>query len=133
MKSIIRQILQNSLVLWLTSVVFKGLVVTDTLQTVLLGGIVLFAMNFTIKPILNLVALPLNILTLGGISWVINAFILYLLTILIPSIKIVNFTFEGASLFGVVLPRYDFTLLTGIIAASFIMALITTLIKWLIA
>lgn len=133
MKSLIRNILINTLSLFVTSLVFKGLVIADLLTSVILAGAVLTIINLTVKPILSLITLPFNLLTLGGFSWVINIIILYLLTILVPSIKIVDFTFTGATILGFVIPAIYFTTLTGIIAASFIITLITNLIKWLIA
>lgn len=131
MKSVIRSILINSLSLWLTSIIFKGLVISDTLQTVLFAGVVLFVINMTLKPILNFIALPFNLFTLGLASWLVNVIILYLLTVLLPTIKIVNFMFEGADILGVVLPSYNFTAVTGLIAASLLISVISAGVKWL--
>ena len=131
MKAILRSVLINSLALFLASQIFRGLVITDPLQSVLLGGTVLTVMNLTIKPIFSLIALPFNLLTLGGFSWVVNGFIVYLLTVFVPAIKIENFTFGGATVVGIILPRVDFTVLTGIIAVSFVITFMTNFIKWL--
>lgn len=132
MKSIIRNIFINSLSLFLTSVVFPGLLIEDMLLTVVLAGTFLTIINLTVKPLLSLVTLPLNFLTLGGFSWIINIAIIYLLIILLPNIKIVNFTFPGTDVLGFVIPRIDFTMLTGLIAVSLMVTFITNVIKWLI-
>lgn len=106
--------------------------IQDMLLTVVLAGTFLTIINLTVKPLLSLVTLPFNFLTLGGFSWIINIAIIYLLTILLPNIKIVNFTFPGTDVLGFVIPRIDFTMLTGLIAASLMVTFITNVIKWLI-
>jgi putative membrane protein len=44
----------------------------------IVGGVVLGILNFIVKPLLKLLALPLRVLTLGLFTLIINAFVLYL-------------------------------------------------------
>lgn len=133
MKRILRNILINALALFVTSLIFKGLILEDVLLSATIGGAVLTLMNLTIKPILSIITLPFNFLTLGGFSWVITIAIMYLLTVVVPTIKIASFTFEGTEIAGFVIPEISFTYLTGLIAVSLIITFITGLISWLIS
>ena len=133
MKTILRTILINSFALYLTSLVFKGLIIQDPLASAIIGGVILTVMNLTVRPILSVLALPFNILTLGSFSWIINIFIVYLLTLLAPAIQVTEFTFAGANLYGVIIPTIEFTKLTATIAISFLLTLVTNFILWLIS
>lgn len=56
----------------------KG-VITPIILTVVLG-----VLNFTVKPILSILALPITFMTLGLFSLVINGIIVWIATILVP-------------------------------------------------
>jgi len=60
--------------LFLPGVYFEG-----DLETIILAGSILGFLNFFIKPILKIITLPLQILTLGLFSFIINIAIVYFL------------------------------------------------------
>lgn len=63
------------------------------IETILLVGLILGLLLFFIKPILNLVTLPLRVITLNIFSLVIVGFLIWLITIFFPEEKfqIINF------------------------------------------
>lgn len=130
MKGILRQTLINSLSLWLTSQVAIGLKITGGLTTLLLAGFVLLMLQKIIKPILQILTLPLNFMTFGFFSWVINVATLYLLTFFVPQIKILDFIFHGTSLAGFVIPRIELNLLGAFIAISLVLTFIQEILSW---
>jgi len=65
---------------------------THNAKTILFAGVVLGLLNCFAKPILNLLTLPLRILTLGLISIVINILIIWAIDILFPSFHIKGLT-----------------------------------------
>ena len=68
-------------------------------------GLILAVINFTIKPVVTLLTLPVNILTLGLFTFVINALMILLTSALVP-----GFTVSGlwsAVLFSIVLSIID--------------------------
>ncbi len=67
----------NTAALWFVDVLFDG-IWFDSTQSLLLTAIVFGVLNTFIKPILVIFTLPINILTLGLFTIVINAFILRL-------------------------------------------------------
>jgi len=54
------------------------------LEGILLAGLVLGLANALIRPLLLFLTFPLNLLTLGLFTFVVNAFILYLVAVLTP-------------------------------------------------
>ncbi len=133
MKSLIRNTTVNSWALYFISLTLAGVIIKGGLPTYLLGGLVLSIMNVTIRPILSVFSLPLNMVTLGFFSFFSNAIILYLLTILVPSIKIVAFTFKGFTLAGFVVPNIYFNGLIAYVAAAFVLSLFYSYFEWLVS
>lgn len=50
----------------------------DSFMTALVLAVVLAVLNILVKPLISLLTLPINILTLGLFSFIINGFILWL-------------------------------------------------------
>lgn len=132
MKSIVRRIVFYSVALFLTSQIATGLKISGGLTDYLIGGVVLSILFLIVKPILSIVTLPLNIITLGLFSFITNAIILYLLTIAVPSISISVFTFKGFSLAGFVVPSFYVNDFFAFVIASILLSFIVEVLKWLI-
>ncbi len=75
--------------------------VSVTLAGALIAAVVLGALNLFIRPILIVLTLPINILTLGLFSLVINAFLVWLATLVVPGFAVADFW--TALLFALVL------------------------------
>ena len=91
----------------------------DQLENLLLVSFLLGILNAFVRPILMLIALPLLIFTLGLFTFVINALLLSLLTVLLPFFHItsdgVHFSFGYAFLGALVISVISafLNLLTG--------------------
>jgi putative membrane protein len=131
-KSILRKIIFYTVALFLTSQIFEGVKVSGGLITYILGGSVLSLLFLIVKPILSIITLPLNIITLGLFSFIANAIILYLLTIFVANISITAFTFRGLSFFGFVVPGLHVNGFFAFVAASVLVSFIVGFLKWLI-
>jgi putative membrane protein len=68
--------------------VYFGIKFTQDWQILIFIGIVLGLINFFVKPILNLITLPLKILTLGLFSLIINMAIIFFLDVIFPELEI---------------------------------------------
>lgn len=75
--------------------------VTLTLVGALIAAVVLGALNLFIRPILIVLTLPINIITLGLFSLVINAFLVLMVAYVVPGFSIPDFW--TALLFALVL------------------------------
>ena len=132
MKSILRKIVFYSIALFITTQILAGVTVSGGFVEYLVGGIVLSILFLLVKPVLSIVTLPLNVITLGLFSFLTNAIILYLLTIIVPNISISAFTFKGLSFLGFVIPELQVNNFFAFITASIILSLIVGFLKWLI-
>lgn len=132
MKSLFRTILINSFSLFLLPYLLEGVKITGGIQTYFMAGFLLTILFLILKPILNIVALPLNFLSFGFFSSLINAIILYLMTLFINQVSISPFTFQGYSLSGFVIPKIYFNVFFAYLVSSFIFSFIVSFIKWII-
>jgi len=132
MKSIVRNIILYSGSLFILPNIVGGVHISGGIWTYLFGGIMLTFMMTIIKPILNVISFPFNLITLGFFSIFTNAFILYLLTIFVSGIIIRPYKFNGLDFLGFVIPGFMFNTLFAFLAASVILSAIVTLIKWII-
>jgi len=110
----------------------SGMKVSGGLATCIIAGLVLTLLMKIIKPILNLLALPLNVITLGTFSFVINVIIFYILTVLVAGIVISSFTFTGASFAGFVIPSIYFNTIFAFVLVSFLQSFMVSFLSWLI-
>ncbi|MCL5438928.1 MAG: phage holin family protein [Patescibacteria group bacterium] len=132
MKSLIRNTIVNSLSLLALTQLLAGVKIEGGTLTYLIGGIALSLMIFLLKPLLNLLALPLNFITFGTFSFFINVIILYLLTVAIPQITISAFTFKGESFMGFVIPKISVNAFFAYIISSAVLSFVASLVNWLI-
>jgi len=74
--------------IWLADKYITGVQVSGDWKTLLIIGAVLGLANLILKPILNVISLPLKIITLGLFSLVINMGLVWLVDIAFPELVI---------------------------------------------
>jgi putative membrane protein len=131
MKSFFRKIIFNAFSIFLISQVVSGMKVSGGLISYLIGGLALTLLFILLKPILKILTLPLNIITLGMFSFVINVIIFYLLTVFVTSITISAFTFPGLSFAGFIIPSIYINTIFAFILISFLQSVVVSFLTWL--
>jgi len=83
--------------------IFPGINV-DTWQTTVIVALMIGLINAFLKPFIILYTLPLNIVSLGLFTLVINGFMFYLVSKIIDGFSIINFwsAFWGALIFSII-------------------------------
>ena len=97
MKSIFMRFLQTILAIALLAFLIPTVKYSDYL-TLIMAGIVLSLLQMILRPILKLLFLPINIVTLGLFSWLINVFLLWSATKIVPGFDINPTIFMGVRL-----------------------------------
>lgn len=83
-----------------------------------------------LKPILKLISLPINIITLGIFSWFLDILIVYLVTLILPGFTIKAFDFSGFSYGGFSVPTYRFSDLTAFLVCGFMITFFVKVGEW---
>lgn len=79
-----------SLTIYIVSRVIPGVTI-DTFWTAMFITFLLSMINITIKPIIHILVLPINMITLGLFSLIVNAGIIYFLSTVIKGFTISSF------------------------------------------
>lgn len=101
--------------IWLTAMILPGLELTGSIWNLLIVALVFGLINAVIRPIVQLLALPITILTLGLFALVVNALMLWLTAALLPALNLTGGFFQNF-----------LTVLLG----SILISIISTVLSW---
>ncbi len=118
MKSILRQFLAVILALFITSQIFSGLIIKGGFPGFLYAVVLLTIGLVIVKPILNVITLPLSIVTLGLFSALSILLILFVITKIDPNFTITSFTFKGFTLLSYTIPSFKANFLLSYVLIS---------------
>jgi putative membrane protein len=130
-KSLLRYFLINLISLYITTQYIRGLSYTGGIKSLVLGGFVFMLINFLLVPLLKVLFLPLNLLTVGLFAWLINVLALYALTSIVSDFVLAPFYFPPAHILGISTPGFDLTAFWVAVLASFLIGIITHFLQWL--
>jgi len=84
--------LVNFLGLWAAAALMSGSIsYDDRLVVLVIAALIFSVVNALIRPLVLLLSLPAIVLTLGLFTFVVNAFMLYLVTVLYPAFHLRSF------------------------------------------
>lgn len=118
MKAIARLIAINALSLFLVSLFLPGLQVTGGFTSFVIGGVLITIVSTILDPIIKIITLPFNIITLGFLSFLTTLSALFIITIFYGNIQILAFTFEGFTFTGVVIQKIQLSRLLSFVVIS---------------
>lgn len=133
MKRLLRSILINLLVIYLVDVIYPGFTIQHDVKTLLTAAVIWLLLNKIVKPIIKLLLLPINLITLNLFAWVISLLTLFLLQMIVTGIHITPYDFPGYSYQGFVVPAMSINLFFSYFIASILLNSLLAFIKWLIS
>jgi len=91
-----------------------------------IGG--LWVISQIINPLFSLVLLPINLLTFGLISLILNVALVFALLNFLPGFTVLAYDFAGANIDGIILPPIAFNQVTTIILVAAIITFVQKLL-----
>lgn len=88
--NLVIKLLVYTLAVFVASYLLPGVVVSEPLDAVI-AAVLLVIIYTAVKPVLNLLTLPITILTLGLFSLVINGLLILLVDAVVPGFAVENF------------------------------------------
>jgi putative membrane protein len=131
-RSILKIFFINLLVLYLVSQLFQGITFKNGLQSYLTAGIFLSISSMVVKPLINIMILPINLVTFGLFRWFSSTAALYVVTMLVPDFVINSFYFPGYTSMWFDIPVIKLYGFFAIILYSFAISIISTFLHWLL-
>jgi uncharacterized membrane protein YvlD (DUF360 family) len=132
MKAFLRHVLVNLLVIYLVDACYPGFSINHDVKTLLTAAIIWLLLNKIVKPIIKLLLLPINLITLNLFSWTVGLITLFLLPIIVSGIAITPYDFQGLNYQGFSVPPFHLNLFMSFVVASTFLNFIHNLIVWLI-
>jgi uncharacterized membrane protein YvlD (DUF360 family) len=132
MKAFLRAILVNLLVIYLVGACYPGFSIQHDVKTLITAAIIWLLLNKIVKPIIKLLLLPINLITLNLFSWAVGLITLFLLPIIVGGIKISPYDFPGLSYQGFSIPAFHLNLFLSFVVASSFLNLFHNIIVWII-
>lgn len=132
MRTLLRSLVINGGALWVTTTILPGLIITGGFKGLMISTVALMVINFLLVPLIKILLLPLNLLTLGIFAWLTNVLALYFLVTIVPAIQIMPYVYEGSNYSGFIIPAMTLSTLQVTVLASLLIGLITHFLYWLI-
>lgn len=130
MKRIVRAFFVALLSLHLVNFIAQGMVFEKGIETFFFAGLGLTVALLFAKPVINILLLPLNLITFGLFRWISSAIALYLVTLVVPGFNIARFYFEGFQSKWIEIPQLDFKGFLAYICYALLLSIITSFIYW---
>jgi putative membrane protein len=131
MKHFIKLYVIETYSLYLISQVTTDLTFLGGITTLLTAGAYLTLVNYFAKPVINILLLPLNLVTFGIFRWVSSAVALYIVTLLVKNFKVSFFHFSGLESKWFSIPVLHFEGILAFIAFSFILSILISFLFWI--
>tara|TARA_Y100000310_G_C20536218_1_gene740978 strand:+ start:627 stop:1028 length:402 start_codon:yes stop_codon:yes gene_type:complete len=132
MKGLLRSFVIHIIVLWAIATFIGGIDFAGEPRTLALGALVLTLADSLIKPFINLLLLPFNLVTMGTFRWVSSVFTLYLSTLLVPKFSVTGFSYPGFSSNLFIIPPMELSLIWAYVVLAILISLIVSLLFWLL-
>lgn len=131
MKHLLRLYLSSLVGLYVCQYFISGFKINGGVENFLISAGVLALIYLIAKPVLKILMLPINFLSLGLLGWLVNVALLYLLTKLVPYVNVYPWSFSGFSYNGFLIPAYDFNELMVFILVSLLLSFVVNLTNWI--
>ncbi len=133
-KKIVRHIAITFLSFYITSMyLVHGFFIPLNLVTYIKIVVIFSLLTLIVRPILKILFIPINFLTLGLLGWLINVILLYLLVSFAPEVHFGMTNFPAFSLSGFYWPSLQLTPFWTAVAASFSLTFLNRSLKWLVS
>lgn len=131
MRHLLKHYILDTFSLYLVSQAVNGIKFTEGLYTLFLAGFVLMLATMIIKPVISILLLPLNMVTLGLFKWVTFAITFYLVTLIVPGFILSDFVFEGYNSYWFSLPAVSFSGIFAFLSFAFLISFVSSFMRWI--
>lgn len=132
MKSLLKKYFIIILAVYSLTQFIPAFVISDRWQGLFYSSFILSILFYIAQPIINLIMLPINLLTLNLTSWLLNIVITYIWTLLVPNIQVASWQFKGKNIGPITFSSLYFPQWQVIVLSGILLTLIIQFIKWLV-
>ncbi|OGM13314.1 hypothetical protein A3D84_01125 [Candidatus Woesebacteria bacterium RIFCSPHIGHO2_02_FULL_42_20] len=130
MKRLVRAYTIQAISLYFVNIIAIGLNFSHGVRSFLITVLVLTLSTYLIRPVVNILLLPLNLVTFGLFRWVGFAVTLLLVDLVLEEFSVDRFKFAGLTSELITIPAVDWTGFMAYVGFSFILSLLVTYTFW---
>lgn len=132
MKGLLRSFAIHAGVLWFIAANVGGIEYANDPKILLSGALGLTLVDALVKPFINILLLPFNLVTLGTFRWISSVIALYLTTLIVPGFVIKAFIYPGLVTNYFIIPSLTLSLLGAYILVGILVSFFVSLLFWLL-
>ena len=102
----------------------------DSTSSIAFASVTFAFVYLFVRPLIKILSLPLNIITFGLFSLLVNVAVLYLISVVVPGFEITAFQFEGCEFLGVSVPPFHLNTFLSTLVASAALTASTSVFLW---
>lgn len=133
MKFVLKKLLISLLSIHFTTYVIPAFAVNGGFTGLFISTVVLAALIYLIRPVLNIILLPLRILTFNMLEWMINIIIIFVWIIIVHYIQVGSWLFPGLSLLSVEVSPVTFTVWQTTVICAIIIVSVRRFLDWILS
>lgn len=131
MRKLLKNLILNFFTLLIISKLTGAINFSDDYLVLFWSSLLLLILNKTIKPILNLLLMPINLITLGAGKWIVNLIVLLIIMLVISSFRITSFNFKGFSFSGFTIPVINLPFFWSLILVSLLIEVVSGILIYI--
>jgi putative membrane protein len=133
LRLLLRSVAINLAGIYIAAQILSGVITfVGGYQTLLMASLAIAAVNLIVRPVINLLLLPIHLITLGIFRWIANLVTLYLVTWLVPNLQIHSFYFPGLNFRYLIIPSMFFSAFGAFVVTTLTLTVIFHLLYWLL-
>lgn len=131
MKKFLRLFIYNTVSFVAVSYLISSISFSNNLEVLLRASIIYALLSMFLRPLLGLLALPINFFTFGLFGWIVNVVLVYIVSRIEVGYKISSYLFPGIFYQGFVVPRVELGTFWTAVLASLLISYLTSFLLWL--
>lgn len=132
MRKLLVRILGTALSFYAVSYLVAGFRIEPTWSAYLIASVIFVVLNAVVSPMVKLLLLPINLLTLGLFRWLASVIVLYIFDLVYSGISISAYDFPGLESGFISLPPMHITLFWTLVISSFVISITYSLLSTLL-
>lgn len=129
MRKIARQLILSGASFFIISYFYPGLSF-EKMEILLVASIVFGILGLSIKPVLRVLSLPLNLFTFGLFSFFSGTLIIFLVSFFVAGFSVIAFDFPGVEISGFSIPAFRLIPIISALVASVLIGWLNTTLRW---
>jgi len=131
MKFILKKYLLSTAAVFILLQIVPAVSIAGSWQNLFFASFVLSIVTFILRPIVNLLLLPINLVTLNLSSWFVYLATFYVWTAMLPQIRISNWYISGLQVGTITVSAFNLVKWQVTVVSAFVFIIVYKILNWI--